>query len=259
MADPKIVYSPVYKQNILTNHDWLYKNSIELNKLWEPHSCDKICYLIENDTDFIDIGANIGLITLGTRLMNQTINNNKINTIHCFECHPEIFRYLSFNVIDHDNIKLYNFALGDEYKLCNLCFNIHNNGNTMIETTYENGLPVDNPRGYPEPDPISTKSENNVYIHIVPLDSLIDNFSRRVSVIKIDVEGFEYNVLLGACKFIEKHKPVIFIEISSSKYQQTHELLEKYNYIQMARLTDEDYIYQSFSKVSAKQEPNSLL
>jgi FkbM family methyltransferase len=250
MVYPKIVYSDVYKQNILTNFDYIYKNSILLNKLWEPHICDKICYLIENDTDFIDIGANIGLITLGTRLMNQTINNNKINTIHCFECHPEIFRYLSFNVIDNDNIKLYNFALGDEYKLCNLCFNDYNNGNTMIQTTYENGLPVNNPSVCP--GPIQTINEYKVYIHIVPLDSLIDNFNRRVSVIKIDTEGFEYRVLLGACKFIEKHKPVIFIEISSSKYQQTHELLEKYNYIQIARLTNEDYIYQPLSKV----EPN---
>ena len=163
MTDPKIVYSPVYKQNILTNLDYIYNNSILLNKLWEPHICDKICYLIDDDTDFIDIGANIGLVTLGTRLMNETINK-KINKIHCFECHPEIFRYLSFNVIDNDNIKLYNFALGDEYKLCNLSFNDYNNGNTMVHTIYINGLQVDNPRDYQ--GPIQTINEYKVYIHI---------------------------------------------------------------------------------------------
>ena len=80
-------------------------------------------------------------------------------------------------------------------------------------TTYENGLPIVHPRGYGDETKMDLKYENNVYIPVVPLDSLIDNFDKRVSVMKIDVEGFEYNVLFGACKFIEKHKPIIIIEI----------------------------------------------
>jgi FkbM family methyltransferase len=252
MSNSNTIDSPVYKQLLQTNLDYIYNNSIIQNQLWEPHICSQICQFLEDDTDFVDIGANIGLITLGVKIMNETIKNKKINKIHCFECCHEIFGFLKFNMKNNDDIKLYNFALGDKHELANLCFNNYNNGNTMIKTTYENVLPVDHPRGYGNELLMDLKYENNVYIPVVPLDSLIDNFDKRVSVIKIDVEGFEYNVLFGACKFIEKHKPIIIIEIIPSKYEPTHNLLVKYNYVQIAQTTLQDFIYAPISFLGNK-------
>jgi FkbM family methyltransferase len=46
------------------------------------------------------------------------------------------------------------------------------------------------------------------------LDDFVDEFD-KVDVIKIDVEGAELLVLAGSQKFLEKHRPFIFLEIHS--------------------------------------------
>ena len=46
-------------------------------------------------------------------------------------------------------------------------------------------------------------------IPVLPLDSF--NFP-KVDLLQLDVEGFEYNALLGAVRTINKHRPVIVLE-----------------------------------------------
>ena len=48
--------------------------------------------------------------------------------------------------------------------------------------------------------------------------------------IKIDVEGYELNLLKGAQETIEKNKPVIFIEKTITKYDDIKSFLNNYNY-----------------------------
>jgi hypothetical protein len=58
----------------------------------------------------------------------------------------------------------------------------------------------------------------------------------NISLIKIDVEGMELDVLEGAKETITRNKPIIFIEFLKSKYNQDMEspimkyLLGKCNY-----------------------------
>jgi hypothetical protein len=52
-----------------------------------------------------------------------------------------------------------------------------------------------------------------MFIPSIPLDSILYQFQRRISVIKLDIEGFEYIALQGMKELIQIHKPVIFIEI----------------------------------------------
>jgi hypothetical protein len=66
----------------------------------------------------------------------------------------------------------------------------------------------------------------------------LDSFKfTRVSVMKIDVQGFEIEVLNGAINTINEHRPIIFIEIEEDqlhRYGQTEEsvinVLEGLNY-----------------------------
>ena len=44
----------------------------------------------------------------------------------------------------------------------------------------------------------------------------------RVDVIKIDVEGYEYEVFKGGEKILEKYHPVIFMEFSPVFYIQDY-------------------------------------
>jgi FkbM family methyltransferase len=51
-------------------------------------------------------------------------------------------------------------------------------------------------------------------VQIVSLDEWIKNKNvQHIDLIKMDVEGFEYNVLKGAEKTLEKFHPILFIEL----------------------------------------------
>jgi FkbM family methyltransferase len=231
------IESCIYNQKIKTNIDYIFKNSILYDKLWEHNICEKICTFIEDGTDFIDIGANIGLITLGVKIC---LKNKKIQKIHCIECDNDNFTSLKFNTSTHPEINLYNFALADKPQLCNMSINDYNNGCNIINTSYTN-------------EKITTydythinngfKKKYNLFISATSLDSISYIFTNKVSVIKIDVEGFEDLILQGANLFLEKHKPTIFIEIFNEKYNKTLELLTSLNYILLENIGDLNYIF----------------
>ena len=56
-----------------------------------------------------------------------------------------------------------------------------------------------------------------------------DFFELRPDLIKIDVEGFEIEVLQGLSHTIESFKPLILVECSETHYE-VNELLSKYSY-----------------------------
>tara|TARA_R110002020_G_scaffold11463_1_gene43112 strand:- start:1168 stop:2052 length:885 start_codon:yes stop_codon:yes gene_type:complete len=66
------------------------------------------------------------------------------------------------------------------------------------------------------------------------LDNFIDSYN-KVDIIKIDVEGAEIKVLKGANKFIDKFKPIIYLEIhgdeenGSITLEQVKEVFDEYD------------------------------
>ena len=46
------------------------------------------------------------------------------------------------------------------------------------------------------------------------LDGAASGLGRRVSLVKIDVEGFEFEVLAGGEQTISRHRPVLYTEMS---------------------------------------------
>ena len=58
-------------------------------------------------------------------------------------------------------------------------------------------------------------------INIVKLDDEVNNYKlTRVDLIKIDVEGYELNVLKGALLTIQKYKPILFIELDDNNLKE---------------------------------------
>ena len=54
-------------------------------------------------------------------------------------------------------------------------------------------------------------------VSMTPLDKMLDTFpSRSVSVVKIDVEGYEYRVIKGAQEFLSHQKPIVIMEFDES-------------------------------------------
>jgi FkbM family methyltransferase len=230
-------YSRIYNKNITSRDDYIYKNSIVLNREWEPAIINSINRYLVEGTDFIDIGAHIGLITLSVS------NFKKAAKIHSFECDPVNFTCLRRNTRGINNINLYNFGLSDSNKICTINENTYNSGCNHINSTI-------NSNGSNKYDYSWLQEVKDNYLHninsfysLVPLDSLKYLFHNGISVIKIDVEGYEYFVLEGAKEIILLHKPVIIIEIGEDNLDKVNKQLNQLGYYVAELLPSENFVY----------------
>lgn len=139
----------------------------------------------------IDVGAFIGDTAL--------IFGECGATVLAFEPQDDAFFCMQYNTMRYDNIICFNEAVGNG-EFVELCSEtIGGNLGTRAVAT-------------------STKGNRSMR-----LDDLILDEAERVALIKIDCEGFEPNVILGAKELIKKHKPVIVCEVYP-------ELLAKFGY-----------------------------
>jgi FkbM family methyltransferase len=148
---------------------------------------------------FIDVGANVGYISaIGAGLVGKT------GQVHGFEPVPAYFKYLQTISEMNQEYKIVanNFALGEKAGQCQISTNAGNIGGHSII-----------PGFVPEEDKQQTLS-----IRLQRLDQYIKNLKlSNILLIKIDTEGFELPVLLGASGFLDEHRdnlPPIIAEIT---------------------------------------------
>lgn len=137
---------------------------------------------------FVDAGSNVGKYSI-----NMALKGNK--TI-AFEPNPDIFKLFKCNIIKNGCVKKINaheLALSSK------------NGRSVL---YLNKVHV----GHSSMD---EKTETPVTIRTATLDS----FNLAPDLIKIDVEGHEYEVLQGAHRTIAKYHPRIILEILDTNSQ----------------------------------------
>lgn len=146
-------------------------------------------YLKSKDV-VIDIGANIGTITL-----TCAAAVGKFGKVFSFEAHPKIFDFLSKNIQlnEQKNIEQYNLALSDKSGCIFFSDVISDGQNKVLQNN--SGIKV------------TTKT----------LDSF-EYFQNRISLLKIDVEGYELFVFKGGEKTLEK-TDCIYFEVVERLYQ----------------------------------------
>ena len=79
--------------------------------------------------------------------------------------------------------------------------------------------------------------EQDVFYHKIPisiltLDSFVEKHNVKIDLLKIDTEGYEFNVLKGALKYSQRIKPIYFehhyddMIIKNYKFGDIHNLLK---------------------------------
>ena len=154
---------------------------------------------------YFDIGSNIGYTTVigagcvGTR-----------GEVHCFEPVPIYFEYLSnVKALNPEyNIVSNNFALGESEETCSI-FTTTNQSSIGLNTLL--------------PGIVNANTIADSYtVKVRRLDSYIrENNIPRISLIKIDVEGYELPVLKGTSGYFEEHRnnlPPVVVEVNTPAY-----------------------------------------
>jgi FkbM family methyltransferase len=226
----------IYNQRILSYPDYIYHASIKQNIYWEKEIVDEMIAHIRPNSDVLDIGANIGLITIG--LLKEAHNKDiPIRKVHCFECVPTTFFLLSENTIPYkEMVELYPFAVSDKYGLCNIGIIPYNHGCNYIYKTQDTSYT------YQHMTTTSTIIQKNDRMHVmsIPLDTIEHQFN-DISVVKIDVEGFELHVLRGMKHILQSHKPIVFVEIWDEN--PVIEFMIEIGYILEKKIEGKNYIF----------------
>ena len=194
-------------------------NNLEKFKFLFPHDKDYLALnLLFNKSetrDFMDIGGNIGLSTIGFRELGF-----KKNKIHIFE--PDNFlikNYLSKIKKIYKNLIFYNFGLSSKNSKKKLFKAFYKNNyfhfnNSFSKSYIKNKIKENYPEIYRN---FTYKSE---ILKLRKLDSL--NLKLNPCFIKIDVEGLDHLVLQGMKKLINKTQPVILIEYNHSNFKNIY-------------------------------------
>lgn len=147
-------------------------------------------YLQEDDSVFLDVGANIGHFSIEAKL------NNPNCRVHAFEPFPILADCLEkTNAENKLGIEVHRIALSDKSSEATLFVNEVNMGNNSLQ-----------------PSQVHEESKGTIkeIVKTEPLDKYLD--LDRIDAMKIDVEGNEYETVKGALGTIKKHKPALLIE-----------------------------------------------
>ena len=80
----------------------------------------------------------------------------------------------------------------------------------------------------------------NVKISLLVGDEVL-KFKNKVITIKIDVEGFELNVLKGIKKLLQNNKCLVQVEIWKINFQKVHKFLNNLNYQKMKTIDGDTF------------------
>ena len=176
---------------------------------WEPHLLKLMSSFISKNTIMLDIGANIGAISI------PLAKKHSLSEFHCFEPHPDVFRDLKFNLA----INKLNNVIPVQKIVCdkeseNISFfaqQVSSNDNLGLSALRPN---------------IDLGAFKEIKTTGTSIDVHCRSLDQTVSVIKIDVQGAELDVLESAKHVLENHRPVIFFEFEEEYYKSEIEAAE---------------------------------
>lgn len=212
-----------YKQLVVYSFDYI-STTISLDGLYEKDDLNIFIEWLKSlnnkevfDGCVLDIGANIG---------NHSVFFSEFyKEIESYEPNPKTFQLLKINSEIVNNINCYEYGLSNTIKEVKFRINFRNIGGSQID--------------------IQSNSDS-FNIKLVTLDSLYINFNKKIKLIKVDVEGHEYEVLKGGEKTIKDNMPIIIFEQHETDFineeSKVIELLKSYGYTKFASIEKTPYL-----------------
>lgn len=185
------------------------ESSIIRNGLYGRHVLDLMWEHTAPGSMVVDVGANIGAYTVPlARVCPECM-------LHAFEPNPFALKRLGRNLALNSLSNVVTYGVGLSERCGTLNFSAHDgrNGDLGLSSFLESAA---SRSGHTRTMPVEVKT----------LDSLFDSSSPPISVIKIDVQGGELQVLAGAVQTILRHHPVILIEHEDINFASSDQAAE---------------------------------
>ena len=169
-------------------------------KKYEKYETALFLSQLSSESVVVDVGANIGYYTM--------LAAKVVKKVYAIEPDKKCFEILKKNVRENNlkNVVLINKAASDKREKKYLIRDEENLGNSRIKPTPNPSLDKEG----------NTNNKNIIYADT--LDNILVN-EQIISLIKIDTQGWEPEVILGAKKVIKKHRPIMFLEYTPSEYK----------------------------------------
>ena len=214
-------------QTPFTNNFYWTSNSIARNELsfkYEPLQPLLLLEIINTIKAeyFFDIGANIGLYTVLMSLSEY------ITKIFCYEPSKETYQELDANIKLNNLFNKaipYYYAVSSKDGVSNFYIESPLSGiNSIVDTSFHN----------------KNLFHDIIEIKTIALDNYYNYTSKNIA-FKIDVEGHEKEVILGAQKLISSNNCIIQIEIMPDNFEYCKNLLFSLGYMKIFSIKNDHY------------------
>ena len=204
-----------------------------------------------------DIGAHYG------ETIKLFSNKMDLEKIYSFEASPQNFQILKKNISKNklDKVEIYNFGVGDKI------------GKNYINQTVESSSSTINRLNKQSKylkkklKILNIKNKDRFYhkipIKVLTLDSFTEqNNIQNIDLLKIDTEGYEFNVLKGFLNNIQKVKLIYFehhyddMIIKDYKFSNIHRLLKDSGFVMVKK--SKMLFRKSFEYVYENQKNNNF-
>lgn len=197
-----------------------YLVNFYLNKVHEPdfNAFKLICQ--DSPQLFLDIGANVGMSALS--IFTLKANAQVIS----FEPNPINYPYLEQLDQRFAGFQYINTGLGEHPGSLDFYYPIYN-GRQM---TALGSCDYEKAKSWLNRDTVYFFNAQKLEVAKITIDiKTLDSFELKPDFIKIDVEGYEYEVLLGGEKTITTYRPILLIE-GIAQGDPVHRKMQQWGY-----------------------------
>lgn len=212
----------LYLEKLVKSNIYLYKIAfwikiLFLEKFFYEQDLKGIDYLKIKNQNCIDIGANVG----------QTIEflRKRFQTIYAFEPYYKNYNFLKLRYKSIKSIRLFNFALSNKSGKRLLYIPIVNNVELHQSASFYKQECYKTLKEF-----LKVKKEKIRFKKSYVIFKKMNTFKfRNISLIKIDAEGHEYEILSGMKKYLKKDL-VIVLEQSQRSFNKASKILRHYGF-----------------------------
>ncbi|MGQ9865397.1 MAG: FkbM family methyltransferase [Pseudanabaenaceae cyanobacterium] len=181
-------------EGILRWHQRAIAPSLDRNAQYDHQTLAVMSRVLQPTDNCVDVGAHVG------SLLAEALQRAPEGQHFAFEPLPDCFARLQQEFGDRPNVHLYNCALADEAGTTTF---VH-----VVTNPAFSGL---RPRQYFRGSEASLETSVEITVPVQRLDEVIPP-DVKITWLKIDVEGGEKQVLLGAKRLLQRDRPYVVFE-----------------------------------------------